>query len=439
MKVISNKKTDTNTVELEIEVSKEQLEEAVENVYQRQVKDITVPGFRKGKAPKKIIEKRFGEGVFLEEAVNDIYPDAYAKAIDETGIEPVAPGDIEIISLDENVGFTFKAIVTVKPEVSVSNYKGIKADKLVKKVTDEQVDQELDRLRERNGRLVEVEGRSAQADDTATIDFEGFHEEVAFEGGKGEDYDLVIGSNTFIPGFEEQIVDKNVGEEFDVNVTFPEEYHAEDLAGKPVVFKVALKQLKETQLPELDDEFAKDVSEFDTLDELKEDLRGNLQKMADDQAQDFLENSLVDSIIENLEGEIPEVMYEVRVDGMVQDFAQRLASQGMNLDLYLQYTGMEMADFRKTFEEQAKRQVKIRLALEKIVELENIVPTEEELEAEYEKFAEMYQMDIEKIKELIPAENITEDVANGKAIDLVRESAEVTEVDSLPEEDAQEA
>lgn len=427
MKVTSNNKTDVNTVELEIEVSPEELEEAVKRVYTRKAKDISVPGFRKGKAPRKIIEKMYGEGIFLEDAVNDVYPTVYSQAVEETGIEPVAPADVEMLDMDKEKGFSFKAVITVKPEVKVSGYKGIEAEKIVHAVTDEEIDAEINTQREKNSRMVEVEGRAAQDGDSAVIDFEGFSDGIAFEGGKGEDYTLNLGSHTFIEGFEEQIVGHNIGEEFDVNVTFPEQYHSEDLAGKPAVFKVKLKELKAKELPELDDEFAKDVSEFDTQAEYREDTRKHLQEHADEHAQEHLENDLVDAVIEKLEGEIPEVMYESRIDDMVQEFEQRLRSQGMNLELYLQYTGMDSDAFRKTFRDQAERQVKIRLALEKIVELEEIVASEEELDKEYAKLAEAYGMEADKLKPLIPAEQLGKDVANNKAIDLIRESAKITD------------
>lgn len=434
MEVLSQKKTDKNIVELEIKVDAKALQAEMDNVFEKESKDITIPGFRKGKAPRKIIEKRFGTGVFIEDAVNNLYPNAYSDAIKETGIEPVAPGDVEILEVSPEDGFTFKAIVTVKPEVTVKDYKGIEAEKEIAKVTDEMIEGEIEKLRERNSRLVEVADRPAEDGDTAIIDFEGFVDDVAFEGGKGENHNLVLGSHSFIDGFEDQIIGKNIGEEFDVNVTFPEEYHAEELAGKPAVFKVKLNELKATELPELDDEFVIDVSEFDTLDELKADIKTKLEESAQKMAEDKLENALVDKVIENLEGDIPEVMYEVRIDDMVHDFSHRLQHQGMTLELYLQYTGMALEDFRKTFREQAERQVKIRLALEKIVELEEIVASEEDLDEEYKNLAEMYGMEEKQIRDIIPAEGISADVAANKAIDLIKETAKVTEVEPKAED-----
>lgn len=427
MNLLSNKKTETNTVELEIEVGAQELEEAMQAVFEREGKDITIQGFRKGKAPRKMIEKRFGNSVFLEDAVNDLYPEAYRKAVEESGIEPVAPGDVEILDAEPGKGFTFKATVTIKPEVKVSDYKGLEVDKLIKEVTDKEIDGEIGVLLERGARMVEVEGRVAVDGDSSVIDFEGFVDGVAFEGGKGENHELLLGSGHFIPGFEEQIVGKEIGSEFDVTVTFPEEYHSEDLAGKEAIFKVKLNSIKEKILPELDDEFAKDVSEFDTLDELKKDLRKNLEEIALKNADDALENTLVEKVIEKLEGEIPEVMYEQRIDDMVREFSQRLSSQGMNLDLYLQYTGMKLEDFRKTFRDQAEKQVKIRLALDEIVRSENITPSEEDIAKEYDRISEMYDMSADKLKGLIPADELIKDIAANQAIDLIRDSAKITE------------
>ena len=430
MKLMSNEKTGVNTVELEISVSAEQLEEAVKLVYTKKAKDIAVPGFRKGKAPRKIIEKMYGEGVFLEDAVNELYPTVYAEAVEEAGIEPVDRADVEMLSLDKETGFTFKAVVTVKPEVSVNGYKGIKAEKTKYTVTDAQVDHDIEHMRERNARIVSVEDRAAIDGDQVVIDFDGFVDDVAFEGGKGESYQLTLGSHSFIDTFEDQIVGHNVGDEFDVNVSFPEEYHAEELKGKPALFKVKLCEIKQKELPELDDEFVKDVSEFDTVEDLKADVRKNLEEAADRRSQEEFETKLVDAVVEGFEAEVPEAMYENRIDEMLREFEQRLGSQGMNLELYMQYTGMDIESFRKTFREQAERQVKIRLALEKIAQLENIVVTEEEIEAEYAKIAEAYSADIAQVKKLIPVEEITKDASSGKAIDLIRDNAVVTEVDA---------
>lgn len=426
MKVISNTKTGANTVELEISVGAEQFRAAVDKAYHKNVGKINLPGFRKGKAPKAMIEKMYGKGFFYEDAVNSLYPEAYREALEETALEPVDQADIEVLDVDDD-GFKFKATVTTKPEVEVKDYKGIKAVKKVVKATDEDVAAELGRLQERGSRMVTIEGRAAQNGDTATIDFEGFVDEVPFPGGKGEGYPLVLGSGSFIPGFEEQIVGKEVGSEFDVNVTFPENYQAEELAGKAAVFKCKLHELKNKELPELDDEFAKDVSEFDTLEELKADLRAKLQEHKDAESQGNLENDLVTEVIKNLTAEIPEVMFERRIDEMVQDFEYRLQGQGLNLETYLQYTNGELASFRKTFREQAERQVKVRLALEKIAQLENLSATEEEIEAEYAKMASAYGIEADKMKSFVSAADVAKDLVVSKAIELVRTSADVTE------------
>lgn len=428
MKVKSNKKTEKNTVELEIEVSAQELEDGINKVYEREGKNITVPGFRKGKAPRGIIEKRYGDTVFIEDAVNDIYPKAYSEAIDEIELEPVAPAEIEILSLEKSEGFTFKAIVTVKPEVEIKDYKGIEVEKIVREAKDEEVESELEGMQERGARLIEVSDRAAKDGDTAIIDFDGSVDGVAFDGGKAEGHELVLGSKTFIDNFEEQIIDKNIGDEFDVNVTFPEQYHVDELAGKPAVFKVKLHELKEKELPELDDEFAKDVSEFDTLDELRADLKKNIQERNDRRAKDEIEQELVTKAIENLEGDIPEAMYENRVEEMVNEFSQQLASQGLQLDLYLQYTGMDMDSFKKSFRERAEEQVKIRLALEKIADLENIVPTEEDYNEEYKKIAEMYGMDEKNVRNIIPEKHLALDIKSNKAIDILRDNAVVKEI-----------
>ena len=423
MSLVSKNNTATNKVELEIKVSAEDFDKACDKVYKRRVKRIEIPGFRKGKAPRKTIEKLYGEGFFFEEAVNDLYPEAVRSAVEEAGIEIVCPPSVDVAELSKENGVTFKAVCTTKPEVSIKDYKGIKASKEVKEVTDEDITAEIDRLRNRNARTITVEDRPAENGDSVVIDFEGFVDDVAFEGGKAEKFNLTLGSGQFIPGFEDQIVGHNAGDAFDVNVTFPEDYHAEELKGKPAVFKVVLHEINAKELPEVDDEFAKDVSEFDTLDALKEDIRKRLAEANEKTASDAFENKLIDTVIENLEGEIPEEMYEVQIDEMIRDFEYRLNQQGLELNMYLQYTGMNRDSFRKTFEAQAQRRVKVRLALEKIVELEKIEATEEEIEKEYARLAEAYKMDVEKIKGIIPSADVAKDIASNKAIDLIRDSA----------------
>ena len=426
MELIRNEKVADNTVELEFKVGSVEFAEAVTKAFKKASKDITVPGFRKGKAPRSVVEKMFGKEVFFNDAIDALLPDAYAAAVEAAGIEPVARPEVDVTECSVEEGFTAKATVVVKPEVKVNEYKGLKATKKAVVVTDEEVEADLNVLRDRNGRMVEVEGRKAELNDTANIDFEGFVDEVAFEGGKGEGFDLLLGSGQFIPGFEEQIVGHEIGEEFDVNVTFPEEYHATDLAGKAAVFKTKLNGLKAKELPELDDEFAKDVSEFDTLDELKADIRKAKEERAAQQAELEVENTLVDAVVASMEAIIPEEMTESRIDELVRDFEGRMAQQGLQLATYLQYTGMEMESFRKTFREQAEQQVKIRLALEKVAEMENITASDEEVEAELAKIAEAYKMKLEQVKSFIPAVEIRKDLVINKAIDFVKENAEIT-------------
>lgn len=423
MSLVSKNNVATNKFELEIKVSAEDFDKACQKAYQKRVKRIEIPGFRKGKAPRKTIEKLYGEGFFFEEAVNDLYPNAIQSAVEESGLEIVCPPSVDVTEVSKENGVTFKATCTVKPEINVKDYKGIKASKNVKEVTDEDITAEIDRMRDRNARAITVEDRAAANGDTVVIDFEGFVDGVAFDGGKAEKFNLTLGSGQFIPGFEDQVVGHNVGDEFDVNVTFPEEYHAEELKGKPAVFKIKLHEINAKELPAADDEFAKDVSEFDTLDALKEDIRKRQTEANEKAASDEFENKLIDAVIENIEGEIPSEMYEVRIDEMIRDFEYRLRSQGLELDMYLQYTGMNRDSFRKTFAAQAERQVKIRLALEKIVELEKIEAAEEDIEKEYTRLAEGYKMDVEKLKGMIPVADVAKDVAVNKAIDLVRDSA----------------
>ncbi len=426
MSLKASNKVDTNRVELEVTVDPEAFEAAVSKAYKKNIQRMNVPGFRKGKAPRHLVEKMYGTGVFYEDAVNDLYPTALDEAINESGYEYVEDKiDLDVVSVGKEEGLVFKAVITVKPEVEVGEYKGLKADKKVEEVTDADVDKEVEKLQDRNSRLVAVEGRAAENGDTVTFDFEGFVDDKAFDGGKAENYTLTLGSGQFIPGFEDQLAGKNTDDEFDVNVTFPEDYNAEELAGKPAVFKCKLHEIKTRELPELNDEFAKDVSEFDTLDELKNDLKDKLQHQREHAAEDAFESQLLEQLVSGLKAEIPEAMFERRVDESVREFEYRLQSQGLNLDTYLQYTGMDMDAFRKGFREQAEKQVKIRLVLEKIAALEEIAPTEEELDAEFAKLAEQYKMDVEKVKAFIPAKELSKDLAVGKAMDMVKETAVV--------------
>ncbi len=411
-------KKEKNQVELTIEVGKEEFEKAMEQAYRKNVGRMSVPGFRKGKAPRKIIEKLYGEGVFFEDAVNMCYPEAYDKAVEESKIQPVDHPQIMVDDISPE-GFTFKATVTVKPEVKIEGYKGLTVEKGRVSVTEKDVKEELSRMVDRNARLVTVE-REAKDGDTVVFDFEGFVDDKPFEGGKAENYTLGIGSGMFIPGFESQMVGKKVDEPFDVNVTFPEEYQAKELAGKPAVFKCLIHEVKETQKPELDDEFAKDVSEFDTLDELKADLKTKIREQKEKAAENEYDEKLIDAMLEHFEADIPEVMIEAQIDRIVEDFGYRLSMQGVTLDMYLKMNDMSMDAFRKLFREQAEKQVKVRLALEEIAKLENMEVTEEEMEKEYARLAEQNKIDVERVKQLLPAQSLKDDLLIQKAVELIK-------------------
>ncbi len=417
-------KVETNRVELEVEVGAEAFAAAVSAAYRKNVGKINVPGFRKGKAPRAIIEKIYGTGVFYEDAVNDLYPTALDEAIKESGYEYVEDKvDLEVVSVGPE-GLCFKAVITVKPEIEVTEYKGLKAKKKAVSVKEDEIKSELAKLQERNSRLVTVEDRAAEMGDTVVFDFDGYVDDVAFEGGKSENYSLVLGSGQFIPGFEEQIVGKKPEEAFDVNVTFPEDYHATELAGKPAVFKCVLHEVKFKEMPELNDDFAKDCSEFDTLEELKKDIKAKLKEQKSRAADEAFETELLEQLCANIKGEIPAAMFENRINESVQDFGYRLQMQGLDLDTYMKYTGMDMESFRNGFREQAERSVKSRLALEKIAQLENIVLSDEEVEAELQKYADQYSMELEKIKSLIPDASIRGDLAVAKAMEIVKANVE---------------
>ena len=424
-------KLEKNMAKLTVEVPAEDVEKAIQGAYQKTKKSINIPGFRKGKAPRQLIEKMYGKEVFYSDAVDAMLPKAYSDAVEECGEEIVSYPKIDVVQIESGKPFIFTAEVAVKPAVTLGEYKGIQVEKAPIEVTDEEIEAQVNKEREANSRTVTVEDRAVQKGDIATIDFEGFVDGVAFDGGKGENYDLEIGSNTFIPGFEDQLVGAEIGKELDVNVTFPEEYGAKELAGKEAVFKCKVNGIKVKELPAVDDEFAQEVSEFDTLDELKKDIRAKLTEAAEKSAETAVEEQLVEQVVESMEAEIPQCMVDRKTDEMLQEFDYRLQSQGLNLDLYMKYTGFSADSFKETYKEQALNQVKIRLALEEIVKLEKIEVTEEELNAEFEKMASAYSMDLEKIKELVPAEDIKLDLAVNKAIDLIKSSAEVSE--SAPE------
>lgn len=425
MSLKSNNKIETNKYELEVAVDGAAFEAAVEKAYLKNRKNIRLQGFRPGKAPRKMVEKMYGEGVFYEDAVNALVPDAVPAAIEEAGLKLVARPDIDVVSVDKNDGVVFKVTCITKPEVSVSDYKGIEAVRNVKAVTDEDVDNQINSVRERNGRTITVEGRAAQNGDTVVFDFEGFKDGVPFDGGKADNYELKLGSGQFIPGFEDQIVGKNVDEAFEVNVTFPEEYAMPELAGQPAVFKCLIHEIKAVELPDVDDEFVKDVSEFETVDEYKADIKAKLTERAEKAADAEVENAVFDAVVAKLEAEIPQVMFDSKVDDFVADFEQRLSYQGLNLEMYLQYTGSDMAKFRESFKEQAEKNVKLRLALEKIAELENITATDEDIDAEVNKMAEMYKMSAEDVKAAISTEMLAEDIKIRKASDFVKDNAKI--------------
>ena len=429
MSLKSQNKIDTNRVELEVVVDAETFEKGLAAAFKKQSKKISIPGFRKGKAPRAFVEKYFGKEVFYEDAVNALYPDALDEAVKEAGLEVIQDKiDFDVKEVGPQ-GFTFTAALTTKPEVTIENYKGIEAVKKSAEVTDEDIDAEIKKVQERNSRMVTVEDRAAQNDDIAVIDFEGFLDGEPFEGGKGENYSLTLGSGQFIPGFEEQIVGHNTGDEFEVNVTFPEDYQAEELKGKATTFKCKLHEIKMKELPEVDDEFVKDVSEFDTFADYKEDLKKKLAESKEKEAADDLENQLIDKLVELVQGEIPEAMYENKIADSIREFGYRLQSQGLNLDTYMKYTGMNVDQMKEGFRPQAERQVKLRLALEKIAALEELKAGEEDLNQEYQKIAEQYKMEADKIKELIPAAELEKDICVEKAINLVRDNANIKDAE----------
>ena len=435
MSLKETKKIDTNRYQLEITVDGEKFREAIKEAYKKNGKKINVPGFRKGKAPLHIIETYYGSEIFFEDALNLLYNDLVEDAIKESGLKVINDKmDFDLVSISKEDGADFKVSLTTYPEIEIGEYKGLKAEKTAVKVDAAEVNAEVNAMAERNARMVSVEDRAAKKGDTVVIDFEGFTDGKAFEGGKAEGHSLVLGSGQFIPGFEDQIIGKNIGDEFDVNVTFPEEYGAKELAGKEAVFKVKLHEIKVKELPAVDDEFAKDVSEFDTLKELKADLKKKALDRKKKAADEAVENALVQQIVDSIKGDIPEAMFEDRLEQCVEDFAYRLQSQGLNLETYLKYTNSNIDEFKKSFRPQAESQVKFRLALEKIVELENITPDEKDVEAEYEKLAKDYGVEADKVKNAIPAEELKKDIAVNKAIDLVKESAVITEAEPKAEE-----
>lgn len=423
MALKSSNKVDTNTYEIEVTVDAQTFADACKSAYMKQRKSIQIPGFRKGKATQGMVEKVYGEGAFYEEALEIVYPNAVQSAIDEAELKVVGqPFDLDVPVMSKAEGVEMKMKVTTYPEVKLGEYKGLEAKMLDTEATDDDVAEELKNMQDRNSRLVTVEGRAAEMGDTAEIDFEGFVDGVAFEGGKGENYPLELGSGSFIPGFEEQVVGHKSEEEFDVNVTFPEEY-AEELAGKDAVFKCKIHEIKSKELPELDDDFAKDVSEFDTLDELKADLKKQIADRKTASANTDFENQLLEQVCDNMEVEIPECMFDQKCDEMIQDYAYRLQMQGIDLNTYLGYLGQTQEQFKAQFMDGAKQQVKTQIALDAIVEAEKLEATEDEINAEIDKLAAQYDMEADKIKAAVPQDQIAKDVTTKKAVDLIVDSA----------------
>lgn len=425
MEIISQNNTATNTYAIEVKFSAEEFDTAVNVVYNKQKNRITIPGFRKGKATRKMIETHYGANVFYEDAVNALYSDKLDEIIDKTGLDVINIENTEVVEVSKENGVSIKADIITKPDVEISDYKGISVKKTVKTVTDEAVNEEIDKLRDRVSRMVTVEDRAVQDGDTAVIDFEGFTDGVAFDGGKGEKFPLEIGSHTFIPGFEEQIVGKNIGDEFDVNVTFPEDYQSDALKGKEAVFKCKLHEIKAKELPELDDDLVKDVSDKDTVDELKADIKEKLAERYKTEADDKCDSEILDKVIDNLKAEIPQVMYERRIDEISREWSAR---SRISISDYLKYTGLTAEQFRANFREPAERQVKLRLALEKIAELENLEVSAEDIDKEYGKLAEEYNMEVENVKNAIPEKTLRSDLKIEKAIDFVKENASIEEV-----------
>ena len=425
MALKNSKKVSTNTYEVEIVLDKTAFDAEVNKVYRKNVSKMNVPGFRRGKAPKSVLEKMYGSAVFYEEAIDNLLPEAYSAAIAEAKLDVVSRPDIELVSTGDE-GVVLKATVTVKPTVKVSEYKGLTAERPEVTVTEEEITREIDSVRNRNARVLTVEDRAAELGDEAIIDFEGFLDGVAFEGGKGEKHPLKLGSGNFIPGFEEQIVGHNKGESFDITVTFPEEYGEASLAGKETVFKIVLHEIKRTELPELDDEFVKDVSEFDTVDEYKASISAKIADRKNSSADAEVENQLIDKLIENMTGEIPECMIESEIDRYVNDYDYRLKSQGASLEMYYQYTGSTEEKLRESFKAEAERQVKSRLALERVAKTEKIKAGKKEMEEEYKKIASGYNVDIDYVKKNIPEEGISEDIVMRKAIQVIKDNAVIT-------------
>ncbi|MDE6782004.1 MAG: trigger factor [Ruminococcus sp.] len=433
MSLKSSTKTDVNTTELVISIDAEKFENAVEREYQRQKKNIQIKGFRKGHVSRKMAEKTFGEGAFYEGAINSLIGTEIDSAVTGLQLSLVDRPSVEVTSIDKENGVELKAVCITKPDIEISGYKGMTASKTVKEITDADIDKQIEMIRKKNARIVSVDDRPAQMGDEVTIDFEGFFGDEAFEGGKGEDHPLVLGSGQFIPGFEDQIAGHSIGEDFDVNVTFPEDYQMEEYAGKDAVFKTKIKAISYEELPEINDDLVKDATEFDTVDEYRADIRTKLEDAAKSQADSEFESELMNTLIEKVDSPIPECMFEQRIDMIVRTFEQQLSQQGMDIKLYFQYTGMNMDDFRESYRERAVNEVKLRLALEKIAEIENFEISEEEINDGLKDIAVANGVDVETIKRFIPFEDYLMDLRVQKAVELIKETA----VEGTTEESAE--
>ena len=419
-------KLENSMAKLTIEASADELEKALQNAYLKNKNKISIPGFRKGKVPRQMIEKMYGPAIFYEDAANEIIPEAYEKAVEECGEDIVSSPEIDVTQIEKGKPFIFTALVALKPEIKLGKYKGVKVDKADVTVTDEEVDAEINKERENNARNIEVTDRAVKDGDMTVLDFEGFVDSVAFEGGKGENYPLTIGSGAFIPGFEEQLVGAEIGKEVEVNVTFPEDYQAEELKGKAATFKCTVKEIKEKELPELDDEFASEVSEFETLAEYKADVKTKLSEKKEKEAKDAKEAAVIEAIVNDSEMEIPEAMLKTQQKQMVDEFAQRIQMQGLSIDQYFQFTGTTYDKMIEQVKPQAEKRIKSRLVLEAVVKAENIAASDEDYEEELKTMAEAYQMEVEKVKELLPEKSVAqikEDIAVRKAAEFVVENA----------------
>mgnify|MGYP001097828176 CR=1 FL=1 len=434
MNLKSSNNVETNKYELELVVTKEEFDKAINEVYKRESKKMNVPGFRKGKAPRAFIEKFYGEEVFFQAAVDHLYNPMMSEAIDQSGLEVVGVNSYSIEEISKQDGIVAKLTVTVQPEVNIDGYKGIEVEKESTEPTSQEIDAELERIRQRNSRMITVEDRPAENNDIVVIDFDGYTDGKQFDGGKAENFDLTLGSGQFIPGFEEQVVGHSTGDEFDVNVKFPDDYHAEELKGKDATFKIKLHEIKRRELPEVDDEFVKDVSEFDTLEEYRKDLENTVRSRKERVAENSVEQQLIQAVIDKLQADIPDMMIDREVDEIINSFEMQLRDQGMNLETYLKYTQGTVEGLQEQYRERAAQQVKVRLGLAKIAQLEDLKVSEEEIESEFKRLADAYGMPIDNVKAVVRAKDISKDVSNQKAMDFIKEHAVYTEKKPEPAE-----